>query len=114
VTRTPATAANARRSYGARLAAAIALRNYPDALHHSFFARASRLLEDDALLAQYDQSVQPITPPSGAVLSVRPAPEAPHVGRLTRDGKVLKAALQAGRAAIERVLEPLNLVGPPS
>lgn len=118
VTRTPATGPNARPSYGARLTAATALRNYPDALHHSFFARDRRLLEDDALLAQYDQSVLPITPPSvnsrtrvePAVLSVRPAPDALHVGRLTRDGKVLKAALEAGRSAIERVLEPLSLL----
>jgi hypothetical protein len=37
-------------------------------------------------------------------MSVRPALDAPRVGRLTRDGKLLKAALEAGRAAVERVL----------
>jgi hypothetical protein len=33
-------------------------------------------------------------------------PSWPTPSSTTRDGKVLKAALEAGRAAIERVLEP--------
>ncbi|MFK0211165.1 patatin family protein [Streptomyces sp. NPDC090298] len=83
-----------RPSYGARLVAATALRGYPKALHETYFARPSRLLEDDAFLERQDASV----------LSVRPALDAPQVGRLTRDGKSLRAALETGRAAIGRLL----------
>ncbi|MEV4582458.1 patatin-like phospholipase family protein [Nonomuraea jabiensis] len=106
----------ARPSYGARLIAATVLRSYPEALHRSFYARDHRSLHDDALLARYDRPVPPTTPPSAegqatpdpAVLSVRPALDSPRIGRLTRDGKPLKAALEAGRAAVNLLLQPLG------
>ncbi|MFI6737703.1 patatin family protein [Nonomuraea sp. NPDC050451] len=106
----------ARPSYGARLIAATVLRDYPEALHRSFYARDHRLLHDDELLAQYDRPVPPTAGapadgqdrPDAAVLSVRPASDAPQVGRLTRNGKPLKAALEAGRAAVNRLLQPLG------
>ncbi|MEV4014628.1 patatin-like phospholipase family protein [Nonomuraea angiospora] len=106
----------ARPSYGARLIAATVLRSYPEELHRSFYARDHRSLHDDALLAQYDRPVPATTPPSAdgratpdpAVLSVRPAPDSPRIGRLTRDGKPLRAALEAGRAAVDRLLRPLG------
>ncbi|MFD1825440.1 patatin-like phospholipase family protein [Mumia zhuanghuii] len=106
-----------RPSYRARLTSATALRIYPDPVRHSFLARDRRLLEDEALLAQYDQAVLPGGPTSvdrrtkakSAVLSVRPGPDSPRVGRLTRDAKILKAAFEAGRTAIERTLDPLSL-----
>ncbi|MFF4618857.1 patatin-like phospholipase family protein [Nonomuraea jabiensis] len=106
----------ARPSYGARLIAATVLRSYPEALHRSFYARDHRSLHDDALLARYDRPVPPTAPPSAngqaapdpAVLSVRPAPDSPRIGRLTRDGQPLKAALEAGRAAVNLLLQPLG------
>lgn len=92
---TPAAGPDARPSYGARLIAVTVLRHHPEALHRSFFTRGHRLLHDDALLAQYDQAAPPMTrPPAGsqapAVLSVRPGPDTPHIGRLTRNGKPSK------------------------
>ncbi|MBB5782682.1 patatin-like phospholipase family protein [Nonomuraea jabiensis] len=103
----------ARPSYGARLIAATVLRSYPEALHRSFYARDHRSLHDDALLARYDRPVPPPSAegqvaPDPAVLSVRPALDSPRVGRLTRDGKPLKAALEAGRAAVNLLLQPLG------
>ncbi|MFI7229606.1 patatin family protein [Nonomuraea angiospora] len=103
----------ARPSYGTRLIAATVLRSYPEALHRSFYARDHRLLHDDELLAQYDRPAPPPPPggqatPGPAVLSVRPAADSPRVGRLTRDGKPLKAALEAGRAAVDLLLRPLG------
>ncbi|MCE7083028.1 patatin family protein [Streptomyces sp. ST2-7A] len=101
-----------RPSFGARLITSTALRSYPKALHDAFHARGSRLSEDDALLAAYDRSglptgappVETATRTEPAVLSIRPALDSPRVGRLTRDGKTLKAALEAGRTAVERLL----------
>ncbi|MEV0616282.1 patatin-like phospholipase family protein [Nonomuraea sp. NPDC050404] len=109
---TAAAGMTARPSYGARLIAATALRGYPEALRHSYFGRDSRLLEDDELLARYDRTGLAASLLAGAaearsgpaVLSVRPAPDSPQVGRLTRDGRTLKAAMRAGRAAIDSVL----------
>ncbi|MEU6843419.1 patatin-like phospholipase family protein [Streptomyces sp. NPDC046716] len=91
-----------RPSYGSRLVAATALRAHPKALHDVYFARERRLLEDDALLARYDLAEQE----GAAVLSVRPGPDAPRVGRLTRDGATLRAALDAGRSAMLHLLAP--------
>ncbi|GAB3116231.1 patatin family protein [Streptomyces calidiresistens] len=104
--------APARPSLGARLITSTTLRSHPGALHEVFHSRSTRLSEDDALLAAYDRSGLPSgTPPvdtaprsEPAVLSIRPAPESPRVGRLTRDGKTLKAALEAGRTAVRRLL----------
>ncbi|MFF3444240.1 patatin family protein [Streptosporangium sp. NPDC002721] len=109
----PVAGPGARPSYGARLIAATVLRRHPEELHRSFLTRGHRLLHDDALLARYDQAVPPMPGPSAdgrvpAVLSVRPGPDAPRVGRLTRNGKPLKAALEAGRVAVDRLLRPLG------
>ncbi|MEV4109742.1 patatin-like phospholipase family protein [Nonomuraea sp. NPDC049695] len=114
----PGTAARrgARPSYGARLIAATVLRGYPEALHRSYLTRAHRLLHDDAVLTRYDQPAPPVSrlpvggraPADPAVLSVRPGPGTPRIGRLTRDGEPLKAALEAGRAAVDRLLRPLG------
>ncbi|MFE5211236.1 patatin family protein [Streptomyces sp. NPDC056600] len=101
----PAADGSVRPSYGSRLVAATALRRYPKALHDSYFARAHRLREDEALLSECDRG-GPSGPDGTAVMSVRPALDSPRVGRLTRDGRLLKAALESGRAAVERVLGP--------
>ncbi|GAA3606126.1 patatin family protein [Nonomuraea rosea] len=112
-TGTPAAGPGARPSCGARLIAATVLRHHPEALHRSLFTRGHRSLHDDALLAQYDQAVPPTTrlPADGqipAVLSVRPGPDTPRIGRLTRNGKPLKAGLEAGHTAVNRLLQPLG------
>ncbi|MDH6223305.1 MULTISPECIES: patatin-like phospholipase family protein [Streptomyces] len=99
----PAAEAVVRPSYGSRLVAATALRRYPKALHDSYFARAHRQREDEALLSEYDRGGPPGRD-GAAVMSIRPALDAPRVGRLTRDGKLLRAALEAGRAAVGRTL----------
>ncbi|MEU8361101.1 patatin-like phospholipase family protein [Nonomuraea sp. NPDC048882] len=115
----PGTAARrrgARPSYGARLIAATVLRSYPEALHRSYLTRAHRLLHDDAVLTRYDQPAPPVSrlpvggqaPADPAVLSVHPGPGTPRIGRLTRDGESLKAALEAGRAAVDRLLRPFG------
>ncbi|NUW41882.1 patatin-like phospholipase family protein [Nonomuraea rhodomycinica] len=108
----------ARPSYGARLVAATVLRGYPEALHRSYLTRAHRLLHDDAVLTRYDRWSPPASgrpadgqaPAEPAVLSVRPGPGTPRIGRLTRDGEPLRAALEAGRAAVDRLLRPLGLL----
>ncbi|MDJ0347299.1 patatin-like phospholipase family protein [Streptomyces sp. H10-C2] len=104
-------------SRGARLVAATALRSYPDVLRQTFVDRGSRSAQDDALLDDYGVSglrpaaAQDATPPAGlpgrAVLSVRPAAGSPKVGRLTRDGKLLQAAMEAGREALHAALRPM-------
>lgn len=105
----PAAGPEPRPSYVARLIAATVLRHHPQALHRSLLSRAHRLLHDEALLAQYDQATPPAPGRQApAVMSVCPGPDTPRVGRLTRDGESLKAALDAGRAAADRHLRPLH------
>ncbi|MBB2948933.1 putative patatin/cPLA2 family phospholipase [Actinoplanes lutulentus] len=87
-------------SWSARLIARAALRGHTPDLHRSYLARAVRLSEDEATLAEYDRS-------GAAVLSIRPPATGPMVGRLTKDGKVLLAALEAGRAAAAAVFRPI-------
>ncbi|MFE1319030.1 patatin family protein [Kitasatospora phosalacinea] len=91
-------------SRGSRVIARTVLRRYPAALRDSYLARAERLLADEELLGRHD-----LAPPADgpAVLSVRPGPDAPKVGRLARDPALLRAALEAGRAAVDDLLARL-------
>ncbi|MFE0462139.1 patatin family protein [Kitasatospora sp. NPDC058965] len=89
-----ADAPDAGPSRGSRLVARTVLRRYPEPLRTAYLARAERLLADDRLLDG----------PHPAVLSVRPAPDSPHVGRLAKDGPLLEAAFEAGRAAVRAAL----------
>ncbi|GLW72046.1 patatin family protein [Kitasatospora phosalacinea] len=91
-------------SRGSRMIARTVLRRYPAALRDSYLARAERLLADEELLGRHD-----LAPPADgpAVLSVRPGPDAPKVGRLARDPALLQAALAAGRAAMDDLLARL-------
>jgi predicted acylesterase/phospholipase RssA len=84
-----------RPSRSSRLLARTTLRRETPALRATFLARESRLAADDLLLAQYEGDPKH-TP---AVLSIRPAPDSPEVSRLATDGALLRAALEAGRAA---------------
>ncbi|MBE1532449.1 patatin-like phospholipase family protein [Actinomadura algeriensis] len=91
-------------SRGTRLVAGVGLRRYGPGLRTSFLGRNDRLAADDRLLAEHDADAVPSGP---AVLSIRPPDSSPHVGRLERDGALLEAAFEAGRAAAAASLAPL-------
>ncbi len=92
-------------SRGSRMVARTVLRRYPAPLRDSYLGRAERLLADEELLGRHD-----LAPPADgpAVLSVRPGPEAPKVGRLTRDPVLLRAAMDAGRVAMDELIARLS------
>ncbi|MGH3254352.1 MAG: patatin-like phospholipase family protein [Streptosporangiaceae bacterium] len=127
-----------RPSRSARLLARTTLRRETPALRAAFLARESRLATDEQLLAQYESgrgvdgrllagyesashrppaspgpSASPASARTPAVFSIRPAPGSPVVSRLATDGALLRAALEAGRAAALDTLGPL-LIAPPS
>jgi predicted patatin/cPLA2 family phospholipase len=91
----------------ARLLARTTLRRESPALRATFLARESRLAADDQLLADYEaaSAVTSIPATHPAVFSIRPAADSPAVSRLATDGAVLRAALEAGRAAAHRALD---------
>ncbi|MFD0901255.1 patatin-like phospholipase family protein [Actinomadura sediminis] len=83
-------------SRGTRVVAGLGLRRYGPELRTTFLGRNDRLAADDRLLAEHDADAVRSGP---AILSVRPPDSAPYVGRLERDGALLEAAFEAGRAA---------------
>ena len=91
----------------ARLLARTTLRRETPALRATFLARESRRAADDQLLADYEaaSAVTSVPATRPAVFSIRPAADSPAVSRLTTDGAVLRAALEAGRAAAHRALD---------
>ena len=91
----------------ARLLARTTLRRETPALRATFLARESRRAADDQLLADYEaaSAVTSVPATHPAVFSIRPAADSPAVSRLTTDGAVLRAALEAGRAAAHRALD---------
>jgi predicted acylesterase/phospholipase RssA len=103
-----------RPARSARWLARTTLRRETPALRATFLARESRRAADDQILADYEAAPAatfvtavtpaPVTHP--AVLSIRPAPDSPVVSRLATDGALLRAALQAGRAAAHATLDP--------
>ena len=103
-----------RPSRSTRWLARTTLRREAPALRAAFLARESRRAADDQLLADYEAapaatSVPAVTPAPAthpAVLSIRPAPGSPVVSRLATDGALLRAALEAGRAAAHATLDP--------
>jgi predicted patatin/cPLA2 family phospholipase len=76
-----------------------ALRRLSPALEAAFVTRAEREGEDEAFLARHDADPS-LTP---AILSVRPPRDSPVPGRLEQDIAVVRAGLEAGRAAIHAV-----------
>jgi predicted patatin/cPLA2 family phospholipase len=92
----------ARPSRSSPLIARTALRRSTPMLRGSFLARDERLADDDARLADYDMMTVPGDGP--AILSIRPTPASPQISRLTRDGNLLTAALEAGREAVLAVV----------
>jgi predicted patatin/cPLA2 family phospholipase len=120
---------NPRPSRSARWLARTTLRRETPALRATFLARESRRAADDQILADYEAasaalavtpapaatSAPAVTPAPAAtsapvthpaVLSIRPAPGSPVVSRLATDGALLRAALEAGRAAAHATLDP--------
>jgi predicted patatin/cPLA2 family phospholipase len=99
-----------RPSRSARMLARTTLRRETPALRAAFLARESRRTADDQLLAAYEAASAipaatsaPATYP--AVLSIRPPAGSPVVSRLATDGTLLRAALEAGRAAAHATLD---------
>jgi predicted patatin/cPLA2 family phospholipase len=87
----------ARPSRSAPLIAKTVLRREPMALRQVFLDRETRLAEDDACLTSHS-----------AIVSIRPAPDSPPVGRLAREGDLLETALEAGRTAVHDAYGHLN------
>ena len=86
----------ARLSRSARLIAGTVLRRENAALREAFLARPARLAADDRRLDEH----QAQTSGQPSMASIRPAASSPRVRRLTSDGSLLRAALEAGRAAV--------------
>jgi predicted acylesterase/phospholipase RssA len=109
-------------SRSVRLITRTTLRRETPALRATFLARDARLAADDRRLAAYQSVSAPPdpasappdpasatdapasaadtpAPPEPAVFSIRPAADSPEVSRLATDGKLLRAAFEAGRAA---------------
>ena len=104
-----------RPARSARWLARTTLRRETPALRATFLARESRRTADDQILAHYEAASAtsaaasaatsvPATHP--AVLSIRPAAGSPAVSRLATDGALLRAGLEAGRAAAHATLDP--------
>lgn len=96
------TAAAPRRLSGALTAAA--LRRVSPVLETAFRTRVERERADEELLARHD--ADPALEP--AILSIRPAPRSAVPGRLERDVGVVRAGLEAGRAAALAALAPIR------
>jgi predicted patatin/cPLA2 family phospholipase len=118
-------------SRSVRLIARTTLRRETPALRATFLARDARLAADDRRLAAYqsasasadapaadapaadapaadapaaDAPAADASEPAPAVFSIRPAADSPEVSRLSTDGELLRAAFEAGRAAVRAVL----------
>ncbi|HEX4831322.1 MAG TPA: patatin-like phospholipase family protein [Trebonia sp.] len=105
-----------RPSRSARWLARTTLRRETPALRAAFLARESRRAADDQILADYEAASVALLATSApaatsvpvahpATLSIRPAAGAPMVSRLATDGALLRAALEAGRAAAHATLD---------
>jgi predicted patatin/cPLA2 family phospholipase len=79
-----------------------ALRRVSPAVERAFLTRAEREHADEDLLDRHrdDPSLEP------HILAIHPAPGSPVPGRLERDLDLVRAALEAGRAAAHAVLDP--------
>ena len=85
----------------AALTAAL-MRRIDPAVARAFLTRADREAKDEAFLAKHD--ADPTLEPF--VLQIRPAPGSPVPSRLERDIAVVRAGLDAGRAAALAALGP--------
>jgi predicted acylesterase/phospholipase RssA len=96
-----------RPARSARWLARTTLRRETPALRATFLARESRRAADDQILADYEaaSAATSVAATHPAVLSIRPAAGSPAVSRLATDGALLRAGLEAGRAAAHAALD---------
>lgn len=89
-------------SEGGRTAAVVAryLSRHSPEVAAAFLERPARLIADDAELDRMEVDGAAGT----ALLSVRPAPGTPRIGRLERDNARILAGLEAGQDAIRKVM----------
>ena len=78
----------------ARLLARTTLRRESPALRATFLGRQARLADDDRRLAEYQSAAA-----APCAFSIRPPAGSPEVSRLATDGRLLRAAFEAGRSA---------------
>jgi predicted acylesterase/phospholipase RssA len=105
----------------ARVIARTTLRRETPALRAAFLGRDARLADDDRRLAEYQSAPASSSPPSAvppgasvtlasgapaAVFSIRPLDGSPAVSRLATDGRLLRAAFEAGRDATHAAFAP--------
>jgi len=88
----------------ARFVARVALRRYTPQLKAAYLARRERMADDDRVLAAYDRDHA--APGQSAVLSIRPDPAVPPVGRLSTDYMVVGEAFEFGRRAVNSWFGP--------
>jgi predicted patatin/cPLA2 family phospholipase len=107
-----------------RLITRTTMRRESPALRAALLARDARLAAADRQLAVYDQAAmpdaaeRPAAPApaerparelSPAVFSIRPAADSPQVSRLATEGKLLRAAFDAGEAATRAAFRNCDL-----
>jgi len=85
-------------SLGARFVASVALRKHPPQLRASYLCRAARLVDDDRILAAYDEDAAPLG--DCAVMALRPDRSVPSIGRLETNSALLRQAFEIGRRAV--------------
>jgi predicted patatin/cPLA2 family phospholipase len=96
-------------SLSARFVARVALRRHTPQLKAAYLARRERMVDDDRVLAAYD--LDHSEDGHCAVLSIRPDPSVPAVGRLSTDHTVVEEAFEFGRRAVNSWFEPLGSSG---
>jgi predicted acylesterase/phospholipase RssA len=111
-----------------RLITRTTMRRESAALRATFLARDARLAAADRQLAAYELAAMPAAPETfateplaasehvlaasdlaPAVFSIRPAAGSPQVSRLATDGKLLRAAFDAGEAATRAAFRDCDL-----
>jgi len=91
---------------GARFVAKVALRKHTPQLKAAYLARRERMVDDDRVLAAYDMDRHGAH--QSAVLSIRPDPAVPSVGRLSTDCTLLQEAFEFGRRAVNSWFGPVG------
>jgi predicted patatin/cPLA2 family phospholipase len=91
-------------SMSARFVARVALRRHTPQLKAAYLGRRERMVDDDRVLAAYDSDET--APGQCAVLSIRPDPTVPVVGRLSTDHTLVEEAFEYGRRAVNSWFGP--------
>ena len=91
----------------ARFVARVALRRHTPQLKAAYLGRRERMVDDDRVLAAYDMDCA-TDAQSSAVLSIRPDPSVPSIGRLSTDCTMLEEAFEFGRRAVNSWFGPVG------